>query len=296
MIKRIVTGVAVACFWVVVLRFLPGWSLLVVLQIFAGLTLYEFYRLCERGGLPVSKTLGICGGALWIGAVFAFPLHCENGLPRGFPHESLLLALMGFALLVRMLFDPKAKEPLRNAAVTALGFFYLPFMLSFFVRLAQWGATTPFEVTRCGVFLAFYVALVVKLCDAGAYAFGMAFGQHGRHPMFPRVSPKKSWEGFAGGMVFAIASSVGAVWVTRHVPSIPGGPLQQVSLYHAALLGAVLGAVGVLGDLIESLFKRCVDAKDSGGYLPGMGGFLDVFDSLVFAPAVVCFYLTWFHG
>jgi len=60
-------------------------------------------------------------------------------------------------------------------------------------------------------------------------------------------------------------------------------------------LGLVLGLVGVLGDLIESLFKRAVAVKDSGGYLPGIGGFLDVFDSLVFAPAVLCFYLAWFH-
>ena len=295
MIKRIATGLAVAAFWVVVLRFLPGWALFVILQIFAGLTLFEFYRLCERGGLSVSKTLGICGGAIWITAVFAFPLHCENGLPCGFPHESLLSALMGFGLLVRMLFDPKVKNPLCNAAGTALGFFYLPFMLSFFMRLAQWGATVPFEVTRTGIFLVFYTALVVKMCDAGAYTAGMAFGQHGRHRMFPRISPKKSWEGFVGGMVAAVASSVGAVLVVNHFTSIPAGPFQQVSLFHAAILGVVLGGVGVLGDLIESLFKRAVDAKDSGGYLPGMGGFLDVFDSLVFGPAVVCFYFSWFY-
>ena len=296
MIKRIITGVAVAYFWVGVLRYLPGWALFVLLQLFAGLTLYEFYRLCERGGLSVSKTLGICGGVVWIGAVFAFPLHCENGLPRGFPHESLLLALMCFGLLVRLLLDPKARDPLRNAALTTLGFCYLPFMLSFFLRLAQWGAVEPFEITRCGVFLAFYTALVVKMCDAGAYAIGMAFGRHGRHRMFPRVSPNKSWEGFFGGMAFAVASSVLAVMAARHFEAIPAGPFQQVTLFHAVVLGLVLGAVGVLGDLIESLFKRVVDAKDAGGYLPGMGGFLDVFDSLVFAPAVVCFYLSWFHG
>ncbi len=296
MIKRVITGVAVACFWVGVLRYMPGWALFVLLQIFAGLTLFEFYRLCERGGLPVSKTLGICGSIIWTTAVFAFPLHCENGFSRGFPHESLLLALMSFGLYARLLFDPQAKEPFKNAAMTTLGFCYLPFMLSFFIRLAQWGATAPFQITRSGVFLAFYVALVIKMCDAGAYAFGMAFGQHGRHRMFPRVSPKKSWEGFAGGMAFAVASSVGAVAAAKHFSTIPAGPFHQVSMLHAVVLGLVLGGVGVLGDLVESLFKRAVNAKDSGGYLPGMGGFLDVFDSLVFGPAVVCFYLSWFHG
>ena len=110
------------------------------------------------------------------------------------------------------------------------------------------------------------------------------------------VSPKKSWEGFVGGMVVAVASSVGAVEAAKHFSSIPAGPFAQVSLCHAVVLGLVLGVVGVLGDLIESLFKRAVDAKDSGGYLPGIGGVLDVFDSLVFAPAVVFFYFSWFHA
>jgi len=114
--------------------------------------------------------------------------------------------------------------------------------------------------------------------------------------MFPRVSPNKSWEGFFGGMAFAVASSVGAVAAAKHLPGIPAGPFQSASLLHAVVLGLALGAVGVLGDLIESLFKRAVHAKDSGGYLPGMGGFLDVFDSLVFGPAVMCFYLSWFHA
>jgi phosphatidate cytidylyltransferase len=296
MIKRIITGVAVACFWVGVLRYLPGWALFVVLQLFSALTLYEFYRLCERGGLAVSKTLGILGGVVWIGALFALPLHVEHGLPRNFPHECLLLALMFFGLLSWLLLNPKARDPLRNAAVTALGFCYLPFMLSFFLRLAQWGSTGPFEITRAGVVLVFYTALVLKMCDAGAYACGLAFGRHGRHRMFPRVSPKKSWEGFWGGMVVAVASSVGAVAVARNLSPIPAGPLAQVSLWHAVTLGLVLGVVGVLGDLIESLFKRTVDVKDSGGYLPGIGGVLDVFDSLVFAPAVVFFYVSWFHA
>ncbi|NLL83603.1 MAG: phosphatidate cytidylyltransferase [Lentisphaerae bacterium] len=295
MVKRVITGVAVAVFWLLVLRFLPGWVLFVLLQLFAALTLYEFYKLCEKGGVTVSKALGIAGGLLWITAVFAFPLNCVNGLPNGFPHESLLLGLLGFALLARLLFDPSAKDQLRNAAFTVLGFFYLPFMLSFYVRLAQWGATAPFEVTRSGIFLAFYVSLVVKMCDAGAYAFGMAFGQHGRHRMFPRISPKKSWEGFIGGMVFAMLSSIGAIWAARYCHWVPGGPLSGVSLGAGALMGLALGGIGVIGDLVESLFKRSVDAKDSGGYLPGMGGFLDVFDSLVFAPALACFYLSWFH-
>ena len=295
MVKRVITGLAVAVFWVLALGFMPGWVLFAVLQLCSAVTLYEFYRLCEKSGATTSRLTGIFGGMVWLTAVFAFPLHCANDLPRGFPYESLLLGLLGFGLLARLLFDPRAKDHLQNAALTALGFFYIPFMLSFFIRLGQWGASAPFEVTRNGLFLAFYVALVVKMCDAGAYAFGMAFGQHGRHRMFVRISPKKTWEGFAGGMVFAVISSVGAVAAARYFQKLPSGPLSDFSFAEAAFCGIALGVTGVVGDLIESLFKRSVAAKDSGGFLPGMGGLLDVFDSLLFAPALACCYLSWFH-
>jgi len=87
------------------------------------------------------------------------------------------------------------------------------------------------------------------------------------------------------------------IQASKHCAWLPGGPLVELSVSHALALGAVLGVVGALGDLIESMFKRSVNTKDSAGLLPGGGGgILDMFDSLTFSPAVLYFYLAWFVG
>jgi phosphatidate cytidylyltransferase len=115
--------------------------------------------------------------------------------------------------------------------------------------------------------------------------------------MLPRISPKKSWEGLAGGLATAMAVSAGIVLAAKRFAWLPGGPLAELSALHALVLGLVLGIVGVLGDLVESMFKRSVNTKDSAGLLPGGGGgILDMFDSLTFTPAVLYFYLVWFVG
>ena len=222
-----------------------------------------------------------------------FRSNAALALPLGHQTECLVLVALMFGVLLRVLFDSRIQRPVEHAGVTVLGFFYLPFMLSFFIRLAQWGATECFSIpsARVGVFLASYIALVVKLGDVGAFAVGLSIG---KHKMFPRISPKKSWEGLAGGLAASMAASVAMVWIAKAWSL--GGPLTTLSPGHAAVLGLALGAVGVLGDLVESMFKRAVNIKDSAGLLPGMGGILDMFDSLVFTPAVLYFYLAWFVG
>ena len=128
------------------------------------------------------------------------------------------------------------------------------------------------------------------MTDVGGYAVGMKFG---RHKMFPRISPAKSWEGLAGGVLLSVMSSVIVVHLAHTWSVIPETPLTHLSLPVAAGLGLVFSLIGVIGDLVESMFKRSVQTKDSGGVLPGLGGVLDVFDSLIFAPAVMCFLLPW---
>ena len=293
---RVVIGILVGAAWAFGLCYMPGWLLFAVLLVASSLCQYEFYQMMRRNGHPVSSNCGMAMGVVWLCACFTFPPHAAENLPAGHQFETLLLALLAFVLMLRVLFDSRIGKPIEHIGVTLLGFFYLPFMLSFFIRLAQWGADEMFEIpgARGGVFLAAYLAAVVKFSDVGAYAFGMAMG---RHKMFPRISPKKSWEGLAGGLLFSMAVSVGLVMAAKKFAWLPACPLAALNVPHALVLGFVLGGVGALGDLVESMFKRAVDTKDSSGLLPGGGGgLLDMFDSLTFTPAVLYFYLAWFVG
>jgi phosphatidate cytidylyltransferase len=282
-LKRVAAGVTIGAFWAVVLLYVPPMGLFLLLLACSTLCQWEFYKLAEQGGFATCRSIGLALGALWLVTLFAYP--AGSG---GVRLEPLLLIGAGGLLLVHLLFDPRARRPMESAAITLLGLFYVPFLLSFYVRLAQWDAAGPLILSRGGIFLAFYASLVVKFTDVGGYAAGMICG---RHKMFPRISPAKSWEGLAGGLTLAVAFSVGAVLIARSWSVVPVTPLTHMSLPVAAGLGLLLGVVGVLGDLVESMFKRSVNAKDSSGILPFMGGLLDVFDSLLFAPAVLYFLL-----
>jgi phosphatidate cytidylyltransferase len=133
-----------------------------------------------------------------------------------------------------------------------------------------------------GRVMVLYLIVVVKFSDIGAYTAGRLFG---RNKMIPRLSPNKTWEGFAGGMLLSVAASVGFSVVL-------GGCLGKVPLPlgHSVVLGLLLGGTGVVGDLFESLLKRASSTKDSSAVVPGMGGLLDVLDSLLFGAPVLFVY------
>ncbi len=276
-IKRVLTGLSVGAVWALGLLFAPPVVLFAAILGCALLCQWEFYRLAERGGYPTCRVLGLGMGALWLLAIFVAG-------SRNVALESLLLVGGGVVLLTRLLFDARMARPMEAAAITLLGFAYVPFLMGFYVHVAHWGADGAMSFSRGGIFLAFYASLVVKMTDVGAYAVGSACG---RHKMFPRISPAKSWEGLVGGLTLGVACSVGLVLLAHHWSAIPVTPLSQMSLLVAVGVGLLLSLLGVVGDLIESMFKRSVNAKDSSGILPAMGGLLDVFDSLLFAPAVL---------
>jgi len=283
MLKRVLIGILVGAVWAVGLLFAPPVVLFAALLFCSTICQWEFYKLAEKGGGTACMTIGLALGALWLVTVFAYPV----GL-GGIRTEALLLGGGGVLLLVHLLFDHRSKRPMESAAITLLGLFYVPFLMSFYVRLAQWDVNVPFMLSPGGIFLAFFASLAVKMTDVGGYAIGMKFG---RHKMFPRISPAKSWEGLAGGLSLAVICSVVVVQLAHAWSVIPVTPLTHLNLVKAAGLGLLLGSVGVIGDLVESMFKRSVNTKDSGGVLPGLGGVLDVFDSLIFAPAVLYFLL-----
>ena len=122
--------------------------------------------------------------------------------------------------------------------------------------------------------------------DAGAYFVGCA---HGRHKLIPRISPAKSWEGLGGGVAAGTLASLLYFWIFH-------GPLSSIRMngWDAVVLGVLLSVIGTVGDLTESLFKRAAGVKDSGTYLLGMGGLLDVLDSVLFAAPTLYIYARLF--
>ena len=203
------------------------------------------------------------------------------GLPGLTPWEAVAIA---FAAVVVGAFlwemagyqAPGAAVP--RLALTVFAAAYLGLLGSFLARL-RWLDPDP---DRSGLML-FMAIFVPKAADVGALFAGMAFG---RHRMTPRLSPKKTWEGLAGGLAFAAAVAVGFGYIIRTNPVFPGGILE------AAAFGVVVGGAGVLGDLAESMVKRDGLAKDASDRIPGFGGLLDVVDSVLFAAPVA--YL-WFR-
>jgi phosphatidate cytidylyltransferase len=167
-------------------------------------------------------------------------------------------------------------------AYTLFGLLYVVWLFNFVTKIVYIVPRGPAGEVM-GHFYVLYLVVVTKFCDMGAYLVGSAAG---RHPMVPHISPKKTWEGFAGSLFFAVLGSLALV-------SLMPGRLAAIAGLHSVVLGLALGFAAVVGDLGESLIKRSTGAKDSGRALPGIGGVLDLIDSLLFTAPLLYFYLRW---
>jgi len=254
---------------------------LVAMVVLAAAGLYEFYGLVLQKGWACFKWLGCGGGVLLMVGTF---LHCTGWLgihdspSRVNDFEASFLILFVLGLCLRHLFDRRAKEGLQGIAMTLLGLMYVPYLLNFIQKINYFpNLLAPGD----GAFYVVYFIVVTKFSDMGAYITGSLIG---RHKMIPRISPGKTWEGFGG----AVAFSTGASLVFAHLAQ---AHLLGMTWYHAAILGVVLSMGAVVGDLIESLFKREAGVKDSGHLFPGIGGILDLLDSLLFNAPLMYLYL-----
>ena len=237
---------------------------------------YEFYRMCRAAGSQPQQFAGMVMGASL--AVLAFVVFMQFGSeePVGVSVGKMVYALgLYMLLLVPTIFICEMvrnqPNPIANVATTFAGVMYaaLPLALHFFVPLLLGGG-----VWNPWIMLGYIV--VVWANDVFAYLVGCSIG---RHRMCERISPLKSWEGFVGGVVGAVAVGVGVAWLLDADLWLWGG----VSL--------IVAVTGVAGDFVESMFKRSVDMKDSGAMLPGHGGWLDRFDALLISSPFVFAYL-----
>lgn len=209
------------------------------------------------------------------------------GGPAWFDGAAIFVAIAGaFALQLRH--PVRGLEPIQAVAANVLGFVYIAFLFNFAARLV-FVVDGQGEVPGAMVLL--WMIAVTKFTDMGAYITGSMIG---RHKMIPHVSPGKTWEGFGGAIGFALLAGCG-LYALGHDDvdgfatglHVLGGWPQVIGLSVAMAL------LAVVGDLAESVVKRSLGAKDSGNMLPGIGGSLDLIDSLCFTAPVVYFYLQW---
>ena len=165
-------------------------------------------------------------------------------------------------------------------AYTLFGLLYVLWLYNFITKIVYVTPRTP-NGAMTGQFYVFYCIAITKFSDMGAYLTGSLIGQH---PLVPHISPKKTWEGFFGALAFSLLASVGLF-------ALMPGHLSVLTWTHAVVLGLLLGFAAVIGDLAESIVKRSTGVKDSGNMLPGIGGALDLVDSLLFTAPLLFFYL-----
>jgi phosphatidate cytidylyltransferase len=285
-IARLISGTLVGVFFLLAAFFLPQIWVWVVLAAVSLLGQLEFYAIMTHAQIPVFRVLGaICGTALISATVFTAGPNAEDIL-LSYQWENVVLLGSFILIFIRQFPQRNNPVPLATIGCTILGILYVPFLINYASRLAFGWTETAWDTRMSGTgqLLILYMLIVIKITDIGAYTFGRLFG---RHKLCPRLSPGKTWEGFIGGLSMSTLASMIFCWTNDG--SI--GAL-SFSMTHAVILGLLMGVTAVAGDLFESLIKRATNIKDSSGIVPGMGGVLDVIDSILFGAPVLYGYVT----
>jgi phosphatidate cytidylyltransferase len=250
-----------------------------LISAFGLIGLWEFYGMLDHKGLPNFKiTAMICGAIMLAGSFYYFG---RMGPAQSYDFEIAVLVFFLLTMFARQMFARlRDDEPLQTMAYTLFGLLYVLWLFNFMTKIVY---ITPRSSTGVvtGQFYCLYLIAVTKFSDMGAYLTGSVIG---RHQMTPHISAKKTWEGFFGALVFALLCSLALF-------QLMPGHLSMLNWTHATVLGLLLGFAAVIGDLAESIIKRSTDVKDSGGLLPGIGGALDLIDSLLFTAPILFFYL-----
>lgn len=243
-------------FWAPNIIFTLGVSVL------CAVGLYEFLTNLKLKGVQINRLFGVS-----MGAILPLVQHFQFGLTQS--GEVLFIVLSCFCLFVIQFMRRENPRALEGIALTFFGIMYIAWFLSYAVKI---------KYLPQGAFWLSYVLVVTKVSDISAYAVGTVWG---KRPLIAHISPRKSVEGTLAGVAGSALISVAFLKVLP----VEFHPLQLLAL------GAVIGLVGQCGDLAESLFKRYCDVKDSGRWVPGFGGTLDLLDSVLFTTPLFYFYI-----
>jgi len=264
--QRIITGVLGAAA-IITGVCMTEWAYVVIFFIIGFFTLREFYKLVSADNIIPESFFGLLTGVV----IFLLSFFIARGDIR--PAFFFLLFPLLATVFITKLYSANDKKPFANIAFTFLGLLYVMVPVSLMNFAAYKSGGYNFEIVLGTL-------LILWSTDTGAYFAGTYLG---KTKLFPRVSPKKTWEGFAGGALLALIFAYG---LSRYCHTL--------SVFDWFAIAAIIIVCGTFGDLVESLLKRSIAIKDSGTVLPGHGGFLDRFDGLLLALPFLVAYLLIF--
>ncbi len=262
-----------------------AWAFLGMITLLVMIAMVEYFKMLKAAKVACFPKFGMITALAYCAVMHLQFLrgHQPDGNIDIF--FTVLIAVGAFTLQLRR--EIKGVESLLSVAVNVLGFIYIPVLFNFAARLLFVGPES-FEqigtVSTAGAFLLLWLLAVTKFTDMGAYITGSLIG---RHKMIPHVSPAKTWEGFGGAILFSQLIGIGLFLIFPEQLHLLG------SIMHVVILGLIMALLAVIGDLAESILKRSLKAKDSGHMLPGIGGSLDLIDSICFTAPALYFYLHW---
>jgi len=263
-----------------------SWGVLGLIGVLAMIATVEYFKMLRAAKVMCFPRFGILLAAVYCGGLYWHFLLGGKSVPQDIDALAVFVASAG-AFTLQLRYPIRGIEALLAVAANLLGFVYIAFLFNFTARvtfLVPDATTVPGFISSSGAFLLFWLLAVTKFTDMGAYIVGSMIG---RHKMIPHISPGKTWEGFGGALLFSQLAGCGlyALFPTR------------LSIFHqwghVIALGFILCILAVIGDLAESVVKRAIHAKDSGSMLPGIGGSLDLIDSICFTAPALYFYLKW---
>ena len=245
-----------------------------LITLLTAATLWEFYGMMEKMGQRPFRWMGVTLSVLMTAGTYYLALVVdEPAVLASVPSGLLVVGLI--ASCCRVLGERDTASRVEAIASTTLGLLLVPYMLHFLVRILMREAPSTENLTLC-----LWIVAVSKFCDVGGLLTGMILG---RHKMAPSISPKKTWEGTVGGLVFSMG--IGAAISYFASGQLPESLTPSV----AALIALPLAITTVISDLIESAIKRRADIKDAGKLIPGIGGAFDLTDSLILTAPVAYF-------
>ena len=272
MLTRAITGsIYVACIVAAVL--LGGFFLQAFFAIIGILMLQEFYRMFKKSVVKPQFILAtLIGFVIYLLAIV--PAQFTELENKWTP--ALGAAVIGFILICAAELPRKTNTPLQNISISIFGIIYIVLPLIFINELSAWGKA---QVAN-QLFPLMAIFILIWTFDTFAYLTGRKLG---KTKLAEKISPNKSWEGFAGGLIFTLIASILIAYFLDTQPYLKYG-----------IIGVLVALFATIGDLIESMIKRSLNLKDSGNILPGHGGLLDRLDSvLIVVPVIFIFEMIW---